>query len=60
MELILDLTSSAQGRMSGTVSKGSSSALLPFSGALELVARLEQLLDEPDDVHPSNEQRSEL
>jgi hypothetical protein len=46
MELILRLTAPPGVRLEGTVTLGDSSASLPFSGVMELLARIEQLTDD--------------
>ena len=46
MEFILRLTAPPSVRLEGTVGLGGSSASLPFSGVMELLARIEQLADD--------------
>jgi hypothetical protein len=40
-------------RLQGTVTRGGSATSLPFSGVLELLARIEQLTD--DDPQPTTQ-----
>src|ERR1700733_1379773 len=46
MDLILCLTAPPSVRLEGTVGLGGSCASLPFSGVMELLARIEQLADD--------------
>ena len=46
MELIVRLTAPPSERLEGTVGLGGSPASLPFSGVMELLARIEQLADD--------------
>lgn len=46
MELILCLTAAPGMRLEGTVGRSGSASSLPFSGVMELLARIEQLADE--------------
>lgn len=43
MEILLDVTQSPEGRLTGTASLSGGADRLPFSGTLELMARVEQL-----------------
>jgi hypothetical protein len=46
MEIVLCLTAPPGMRLEGTVRRGGSTASLPFSGVMELLARIEQLADD--------------
>ncbi|GAA1873761.1 hypothetical protein GCM10009836_63480 [Pseudonocardia ailaonensis] len=46
MEIVVDLVE-REGRLEGTVRRATSDEANPFSGRLELLARLEELAEEP-------------
>ena len=46
MEIVLCLTAPPGTRLEGTVRRGGSTASLPFSGVMELLARIELLADD--------------
>ena len=46
MEIVLCLTAPPGTRLEGTVRRVGSTASLPFSGVMELLARIEQLADD--------------
>jgi hypothetical protein len=54
MEMILDVTATERGRMSGTVTPLAGRDAIPFSGTLELVARIEELLLGPTEASSSD------
>jgi hypothetical protein len=51
MELILRLTAPPGVRLEGTVGLGGPATSLPFSGVMELLARIEQLADDLPGAH---------
>ena len=53
MEIILRLTAPPAVCLEGTVTRGGSATSLPFSGVVELLARIEQLTD--DDPQPTTQ-----
>jgi hypothetical protein len=63
MQILIDVSASTVGRLVGTVASAGDAEVRPFSGSLELLARIEELCrPEPaspgDDPEP-HDQRSE-